>query len=174
MWWLCCSLYCTVVPSAWMFNAAVSLKLQYCILEVSGDNAVEHSIEHCNKLFHLWMINIFQSRCPDLVCYKNVTYLESCTLHTFTLTAHYKSVDGVVTTGAPRNTDATTSGPGEMAVHCWALFLNYVTLLAMCLILVKVANVSYVFLTMIVPEPVWVEGIKVDILVINRSWCWLN
>ncbi|MPC19373.1 von Willebrand factor A domain-containing protein 7 [Portunus trituberculatus] len=54
------------------------------------------------------------SRCPNLVCYKNVTYLESCMLHTFTLTAHYKSVDGVVTTGAPKKTDATTSGPAPL------------------------------------------------------------
>ncbi|XP_063870584.1 uncharacterized protein LOC135105875 isoform X2 [Scylla paramamosain] len=54
------------------------------------------------------------SRCPDLVCYKNVTYLDSCMLHTFTLTARYKSVDGVVTTGAPRKTDATTSGPSPL------------------------------------------------------------
>lgn len=51
------------------------------------------------------------SRCPELVCHMNVTYLDPCTLHTFTLTPHYKSTEGVETQGVPQDTDATTLGP---------------------------------------------------------------
>ena len=68
---------------------------------------------------------IFQSRCHDLVCYMNVTYLDPCTFHTFTLTPHYKSTDGVETQGSELYTDAFTLGPGEAAVH-ENTFVNHV------------------------------------------------
>ncbi|KAG0711995.1 von Willebrand factor A domain-containing protein 7 [Chionoecetes opilio] len=55
------------------------------------------------------------SRCPNLVCYKNETYLDSCTLHTFKLTPHYEDIDGVETQGSDLYTDATTLGPAPKA-----------------------------------------------------------
>ncbi|XP_063870578.1 uncharacterized protein LOC135105872 [Scylla paramamosain] len=54
------------------------------------------------------------SRCPNLVCYRNVTYVEPCTLHTFTLTPHYKSNDGAETKGSSQYTDAVTLGPAPL------------------------------------------------------------
>ncbi|XP_071539179.1 uncharacterized protein [Panulirus ornatus] len=50
-----------------------------------------------------------QSRCRELVCRMNVTYLESCTLHTFSLTPVYVS-GAVETEGSSLFTKATTLG----------------------------------------------------------------
>ncbi|XP_071539177.1 uncharacterized protein [Panulirus ornatus] len=51
-----------------------------------------------------------ESRCRELVCRTNVTYLESCTLHTFSLTPQFHSADGGTQDGSKLYTDATTLG----------------------------------------------------------------
>ncbi|XP_069161847.1 uncharacterized protein [Procambarus clarkii] len=49
-----------------------------------------------------------ESRCKELVCWKNVTYLNPCMLQTFSLTPYYL-LDSLVE-GAVLNTEATTLG----------------------------------------------------------------
>lgn len=75
-------------------------------------------------LFNNTTAMYFQSRCNELVCHLNVTYLQPCKLQTFELTPYYLN-DGVTTQGSNMFTDATTLESGQYHTLIYVFFLNF-------------------------------------------------
>lgn len=58
-----------------------------------------------------------QNLCPNMVCHLNVTYLQSCTVHTFDLTPFFAG-DAGFTAGSTLTTSESTLGTGKWVIYC--------------------------------------------------------